>query len=549
MQTLVIGHRNPDMDAIVSALAYAELKKAQGENGVVAARCGGTNERIDFVLGKFGFEPPLFVTDVSPRIADVMETDVIMARDDEPVYHAVERIGEKRFRGLPVVDREGRCLGLISSFKISSHLFPPRHRVESSREVTASLVDICETVGGSWLTGAHDQTARPHVLVVAAMQTDSFQRRLESLDLTSTVLIVGDRANIHRIAIESGVRALIITGGFSASDEMIALAQERGVVLINSPHDTATTVLLARSAVRAVEMLYPEFMALTADRKLDEVRRELALSSQFAFPVLDEAGRLKGILSKSDFLKPVPRQLILVDHNELSQAVRGAETIPIVEILDHHRIGSVRTEGPILFLNRPVGSTSTIVATQYRAAGIEIPGNVAGILMAGLISDTLNLTSPTTTPIDHEVMAQLAGITGLDPTELASQIFSVGSPLLTMTADQAINADMKEYEDHGVHFTIAQIEELTSTHFEDKRPALLEALEKFREARGLLFAALLVTDVTTQQSVLLVRGSDSFCRLIDYPVVADHSWRLDGVVSRKKQLLPYLSGLLAKTTL
>ncbi len=546
METIVIGHRNPDMDAIVSALGYAEFKRLSGEPGVIAGRCGNTNQRIDFVLEKFGVPSPTFFGDMRPRVSDVMERNVVTASVGAPVYQAMLQIGENRFRGLPVVDGENRCVGLISSFKISRHLFPPPEEIQSTREVDASISNLCATIHGELLSGEICTKSERHILVVAAMYTASFRKRIQSLDLTRTVLIVGDRFNIQHISIQAGVKALVVTGGLEVGDDVLAAAKKKGTIVISSPYDTATTVLLARSSVTAERMLYADFDSIHPERTLDEARREVAMSSQFAFPVVGESGELEGILSKSDFLKPIPRQLILVDHNELSQAVNGAADIPIVEILDHHRIGAVSTDAPILFLNRPVGSTSTIVATCFEQAQIPIPKPIAGILMAGLISDTLNLTSPTTTDVDRRVMASLAEIAGVQPSKLAEEIFSVGSPLLTMTADQAVTADCKDYEEAGVKFSLAQIEELSFSHFPDKKDALVEALEKFRAARGLLFSALLVTDINTQNSVLIVRGDESFTRHIDYPSIEPHIWQLDGVVSRKKQLLPYLTGLLAR---
>lgn len=546
MQTFIFGHKNPDMDAIVSALGYAELKKAQGEENCVAARCGNTNGRIDYILERFGFEAPVYLGDVSPHVADVMERNVVSAHEDEPVYDAVERIGDSQFRGLPVVDSSGVCKGLISNLKITSYLFPPRHSPALSREVSTSLGGIIDTVAGELLVGESKTEIRSFLLLVASMQTETFKKRLAARDSRRVVLIVGDRENIHRIAIEARVQAIIFSGNISPSEEVIALAKANGVALVKSPYDTATSVLFARSAVHAGDMLQTDFLSLRPEMSLKEARRLVAMSPQFAFPVLDAKGQLKGILSKSDFLKPIPRRLILVDHNEMSQAVQGAELLPIVEILDHHRIGTIRTEGPILFLNRPVGSTSTIVATQYFLAGVPIPERVAGILMAGLISDTLNLSSPTTTEVDHDVMKRLSEITGVDPTELAESIFSVGSPLQTMSPKQAVTADMKEYEEEGQRFSIAQIEELSSSLFEEKRPALLEALGEIQESRALLFAALLVTDVNTQNSILLVQGSAEFCGQIDYPAEGEGTWRLDGVVSRKKQLLPHLTEVLSK---
>jgi manganese-dependent inorganic pyrophosphatase len=546
METIVIGHRNPDMDAIVSAIAYAELKRLSGEAGVVAGRCGNTNERIDFVLEKFGVESPQFYNDVRPRVADVMERNVVSAHIGSPVYGAMLQIGENRFRGLPVVDDDFRCVGLISGFKIGQHLFPPPDKIKQTREVDASLANLCATIHGRVLSGELTEDTQRYILVVAAMYTETFHKRADALELERTVVIVGDRFNIQSLAIKGGVRALVITGGLEAREDILAAARERGTVVISSPYDTATTVLLARSSITAERMLYADYESLDPDLPLEEARKEIALSSQFAFPVLGEDGRLQGILSKSDFLKPVSRQLILVDHNELSQAVKGADTVPVAEILDHHRLGTVSTATPILFLNRPVGSTSTIVATCYEQNGIAIPKPIAGILMAGLISDTLNLTSPTTTDVDRRVMTMLSQIVGVEPGKLAEEIFSVGSPLLTMSPEQAVAADCKEYLEGGSRFTVAQIEELSFSHFEEKKSVLVKSLEEFRASRELLFSALLVTDINTQNSILIVRGSEEFTRHIDYPEIEPHLWQLDGVVSRKKQLLPYITSLLAR---
>ena len=546
MQTLVIGHKNPDMDSICSAIGYAELKKAKGETNVRAARCGNTNQRIDYALKKFGYEAPLFVTSVRPRVEDVMNRDVLSVGPEEPVYEAFTRIGQNGLRGLPVVEKSARCVGLISTFKITQYLFPPREKIGLHREVRTALKEVIETIGGALLAGTPESDIRHFVLIVAAMELESFRRRLGSLDNQKAILIVGDRHDIQRLAIEQKVHAVIVTGGLKVDEAILRAADERGTVIISSPHDTATTVLLARSSVRAGEMLDDDIVSLAPDTPLDEAQRDLALSSQFAFPVLDQHRNLRGILAKGDFLKPIPRQLILVDHNELSQAVDGADLVPIAEILDHHRIGAPPTESPILFLNRPVGSTSTIVGTLFQQAGVPISKNLAGLLMCGMISDTLNLTSPTTTDVDRALMGELSALSGIDPAALATEIFSVGSPLQTMTPDEAVTADSKEYEHGSQSYTVAQIEELSFAPFNAKRSALLEALEALRAAKGYLFAALLITDINTQNSILLVRGDQSFTRLIDYPEAGEYGWRLDGVVSRKKQLLPYLTGLLAR---
>jgi manganese-dependent inorganic pyrophosphatase len=546
MQTLVIGHKNPDMDSICSAIGYAELKRAMGAKNVHAARCGNTNQRIDYALRKFGFEAPLFLTSVRPRVEDVMSRNVVSVGPEEPVYEAFTRIGQNGLRGLPVVDRSQRCVGLVSTFKITQYLFPPRDQVRLHREVRAALKDVIETIGGALLAGSPQSHIRRFLLIVAAMEIESFKRRLSNLDHERAVLIVGDRQDIQQFAIDQKLPAIIVTGGLEVDETILRQGEKQGTVIISSPHDTATTVLLARSAIRADEMLDDDFISVTPEMPLEEAQRDLALSSQFAFPALDQNHRLRGMVGKGDFLKPIPRQLILVDHNELTQAVDGADLVPIAEILDHHRIGAPPTESPILFLNRPVGSTSTIVATLFQQSGVPIPKNLAGLLMCGMISDTLNLTSPTTTNVDRDLMAELSALCGIASADLAAEIFSVGSPLLTMSPEEAVTADSKEYEQGPHRYTVAQIEELSFAPFNAKRDALLSALDAHRVAKAYLFAALLITDINTQNSILLVKGDPSFTRLIDYPEAGENGWQLDGVVSRKKQLLPYLTGLLAR---
>ena len=534
------------MDSIVSALAYAELKRLTGYVDVVAARAGNTNERIDFVLERFGVAPPMLINDLSPRVCDVMQPRVISVRADSPVYDAIQLIEQKRLRGLPVVDDANRCLGLLSAFKITHHLFPPRDEAASTRIITASLADIVTTFGGALITGSLSGEPREQLLMVGAMDAASFAPRLEHYRERHVILFVGDRPQIQQLAIAARVHAIVVTGGLALAEEMRAAARVGGVTLISSPHDTATTVLLARGAVRIEQMIEREVSTFHPDTPLDDARRVAAESAAFLFPVLDDAGGLVGILSKSDFLKEIPRQLILVDHNELAQAVRGADRVPIVEILDHHKLGGFASDTPILFVNNPVGSTSTIIALRYREAGVPVPKPIAGLLMAGLISDTLNLTSPTATAVDRAVLTELAEIAGCEPAQLSEQIFSVGSPLLTMTPEQAIQADAKAYAESGHRFTVAQVEELTFAHFPEKHAALLEALERHRRREGLLFATLLVTDINDQTSLLLACGEEAFLKTIDYPEHAPFIWTLAGVVSRKKQLLPYLLSCLER---
>jgi manganese-dependent inorganic pyrophosphatase len=545
-EIFVIGHRNPDTDAICSAIGYAEFKRRTGMPEAVAARCGDTNDRINFVLETFGVPAPRFVADVSPKVRDVMQAHVLSVTADATAAEALGLMDEHNIRVLPVLDAGRRCRGLLSLFKLSKFLFPAANRLIDSRRVFSSLNNLAKTLGGKLLIGHEAEREEELVLMIGAMKIESFAERLEKLQPEKLAVVVGDRSNIQELAIRAGVRALIVTGGFAVEPQILEAARKNGVSLISSPHDTSTTASLCRSAVAIRHMLNEEFLSFREDAPLSAAKIEAASSGFAAFPITDEEGRTVGVLSKADFLKPVERKLILVDHNELSQAVQGADEVEILEIIDHHRLGALTTPQPILFRNEPVGSTSTIVADCFFRHGVELPKPVAGLLLAGLVSDTLNLTSPTTTARDSEILGKLEEIAGVDAREFTDKLFASGSLLTLKPAPQAITTDAKEYRENGATFSVAQIEEVGFDQFWKRKDELLAALEDYRRGRNYLFSALMVTDVTSQQSLMLVAGQKKFVDRIDYPEPEPGVFELRDVVSRKKQLLPYLTHCLQR---
>jgi len=545
MQTIVIGHRNPDTDAICSAIAYAEFKRKMGMADVVAARAGDTNERIDFVLKKFGFPTPDFLSDLTPKVADLMDTAAISVPYDSSVYQAIKLIRDSNLRALPVADAENRCVGILSGWKVTHYLFPPTDEALNLGLLNAAISNIVNSFSGEYLVGEPDSSQRRLDIVVGAMSLESLAPRLKRNDPAEVVLFVGDREDIQLAAIDAGVLAIVITGGIGASAKVRAAAQEAGTLLISSRFDTTTSAMLSRGAVRVEQMIEPLVTSFWPEMPLHTARQLAANSPHFVFPVLDEGKRLVGILAKSGFLRPLPRQLILVDHNELSQAVKGAEELPIIEVLDHHRVG-FSTDIPILFWNSPLGSTSTLVALSYEQQGIKMDPAIAGLLMAGLISDTLNLTSPTTTPVDARVLDDLSRIAGVTPAKLAEEIFAVGSPLRTLPSKAVIVADCKDYKEGDFRFSVSQIEELGFSCFSAKQEDLFRALEEYRSSQNAYFSALLVTDVNTHNSLLLVAAPSEFLNTIQYTNLAPNLYELPGVVSRKKQLVPYLLDCLQK---
>jgi manganese-dependent inorganic pyrophosphatase len=544
-ETLVIGHRNPDIDAICSAIGYAEFKRRTGLKDAVAARCGDCNERTDFVLKTFGVPAPRFVADVSPQVRDVMVDKVVAVSPRTSICEAMSVMDQRNIRVLPILDADHRCRGLLSVFKASKFFFPSPNRIFDSRRIVSSIQGLSKTLGGSILCGYSDEVEEDLILMVAAMKPISFSERLKNYTAQKLVVVVGDREDIQRTAIQNGVRVVVVTGGQAVSEEIQATARHHAVSLILSPHDSATTAMLCRAAIPVERLLRDDFLSFRADEKLADIQRIAAASAFQAFPVVDGDDRVVGMLSKSDFLKQIRRRLILVDHNELSQAVQGADQMEIIEVIDHHRIGAFTTHQPILFRNEPVGSTSTIVADCFFQTGVELPQAIAGLLLAGLVSDTLNLTSPTTTPRDAAVLTRLEAIAQVDATRFTEKLFSSGSVLTAKPAAQAITTDCKEYSERGHRFSVAQIEEVGFEQFNARKTEVAAALEAYRSNHEYLFSALLVTDVVVQNSLLLVAGEGGFLRTIGYPEREPGVFELNGVVSRKKQLLPFLTDCLS----
>ncbi|HTV75842.1 MAG TPA: putative manganese-dependent inorganic diphosphatase [Candidatus Baltobacteraceae bacterium] len=539
-EIFVIGHRNPDTDAICSAIGYAEFKQRTGTPQAVAARCGDTNDRIDFVLQTFGAPAPRFVADVSPKVSDVMQRHVMSVSPDSLAADALHLMDERNIRIMPVLDGKQRCCGLLSLFKLSKFLFPSANRLVDSRRVLSSLKNLTETLHGKLLVSFEPEREEELIMIIGAMSVKSFAERLKTFLHEKLIVVVGDRQDIQETAIEEGVRVIIVTGGIQVEKSVLEMARRERVSIISSPHDTSTTSTLCRAAVAVRHVLNEEFICFQENAPLAAACEEARVSGHQIFPVLNAENKVAGILSKTDFLKNISRKLILVDHNEMSQAVQGADEVEIIEIIDHHRIGALTTTQPILFRNEPVGSTSTIVAGCFLQSGVELPSNIAGLLLAGVVSDTLNLTSPTSTPRDAEILKKLEEISGANARAFAEKFFASGSLLTMKPASQVITTDCKEYVEGNAKFSIAQIEEMGFEQFWKRNVELIEALEAYRSRNKYFFSALFVTDVSTQSSLLLIVGDKAFVRRIGYPNVEPGIYELGNVVSRKKQLLPYL---------
>lgn len=540
-----MGHKNPDADAICAAIGHAAYLRAMGEEDVVAARCGEVPPRVRVVLEQAGLPAPILVDDVRPTAGSICRKSVVAVRQDDTFLKAYRLMVDNGVRAVPVLNDDGEVRGLLHFLDLLQLLLPAATDGVDVKLLHASLENIGVTLGASAEHGASPPLEEEDlIMMVGASSQATVGMRLEAARAEGKVgkylVICGDRPYVHQQAVDYGARALLVTGGNQPSAEIMARAKAAGIIVICSPHDTATTVKLALCARKVNNIISEDFMALASNQVMSRFTRRVASSGQDLFPVV-EAGtrRLLGVFSKSDLVNPPRTRLSLVDHNEFSQAVNGVEEAAVVEILDHHRLsGDLVTRDPVRFINEPVGSSSTIVARRFREQNLVPDAAVALCLCAGLVSDTLNLTSPTTTPLDGEMLDWLSELAGVNADEFAEGFFSSGSLLLHADAEAIVGTDRKEFNEEEIFLSLSQVEETSLKGLPKRKAELLSELERLRTEKGYALCAILVTDIRRLDSVLLAVGKESLLSRLPFDRTGPNEFSSPGVVSRKKQLFP-----------
>ena len=543
----IFGHKNPDADAICSALAYEAYKHAIGQTEYIAARCGNSNARIDAILERFKTPLPRFIGDVTPRVGNIMQNTVRTVTKQSTCAGALELIDQYDVRALPVVDDGGQIEGIVSIFQLGEFFIPKPNESRTMRRVKTCVESIIDSLNATVLHADNIDEIEELFVRIGAMDIRSFGSHHKENGLPSdrSIIVVGDRRDIQERCLELGVRLLVITGALEVDKEVIERARECNVSLIVSPYDSATTSWIIRTATHIDGLFEPKVSCFSAEDHISSVKRRIANNNDPLYLVVNEEKQLIGVFSKSDILRPSRTRIALVDHNELGQAVKGASEVQITEILDHHRLGNIPTEQPILFINRPVGSTCSIVADLFKTHKLTPEENIAGIMMAGIISDTLLLNSPTATPLEGELLDWLSPIAGIEPEALADIMFTAGSVVINSKPAEVISSDCKIYDEGELRFSVSQIEELGFDKFWENEDALGKALEAYRVKEELFFSFLLVTDINSHDSLLVVSANDELKASINYPQRGQSNiYELSGIVSRKKQLIPYISSLL-----
>jgi manganese-dependent inorganic pyrophosphatase len=536
-QAYVTGHRNPDLDSIGSAIGYAELKNALDDgNEYVPARLGPVNAQTSWALERSGASEPEFLPHIKLRVRDVMGGCDVTASPEDPVRGAGMAMAEEGLDVVPVVADDGTLAGVLTE-NVLARLYVRDSRGPSDfGERPVPLESIRETLGGEVLVPAdHQVTGRLYVL---SMDEDAMAEIVGAGDIA----VVGNLPDLQRRAVELGVDLLVLSNGTRPSDEVLDAARSRGTSVVVSPLDSYVSARMVSLAVPCERIMDHEPLTVGLDDVLEDVVREILEVDYRAAVVLDR-GRPVGVVSRSNLVDPAPRKVLLVDHAEQGQSVVGIERADIVEILDHHHVGSIETRQPVRATFDPVGSTATLVTERFRAAGLEPSREAGKMLLAAVMSDTVVLTSPTTTDRDRTVASWLGELVEEDAEAFGMEMFQESSDVSALSAAEIVGRDAKEYElDSGGSLLVAQVE-VVGDDLLERRDELSEALEAAREDGRHAVAALMVTDIVRRGTTLLVAGdSGSVARA--FGGASDGAIDLPGVMSRKKQVVPKLLGAL-----
>ena len=545
-KTMVIGHRNPDTDSICSAICYANLKQAVTGEEYMPARAGHVNGETQFVLDYFGAEEPQLVEDVRTQVRDIEIRKTKGVADNISLKRAWNIMQENNVVTIPSVREDGTLEGLITVGDITKTYM---NIYDSSilSKANTQYSNIIETLEAELIIGSAEAYFDQGKVLIAAANPDLMEFYIEPHDL----VILGNRYESQLCAIEMGADCIIVCEGAAVSMTIKKIAQERGCTIIATTYDTYTAArLINQSMPISYFMTREHLITFNSDDYIDEIREVMASKRHRDFPILDKDGYYLGMISRRNLLGAKGKQVILVDHNEKNQAVAGIENAEILEIIDHHRLGTIQTMSPVFFRNQPLGCTATIIYQMYQEAGIKVEPKIAGLLCSAIVSDTLLFRSPTCTPVDEMAASALADIAGIDIEKYAMEMFSAGSNLKDKSDEEIFYQDFKRFTSGKVTIGVGQITSLNGGEL-DKLKGRMEAfMEKALENNGLNMIFFMLTNILTETTELICEGQGALqlagkafhqdIELLEEEGLKEPVLRLPGVVSRKKQLIPEL---------
>jgi len=530
----IFGHKNPDTDTICSAIAYAYLKNTQSE-GHIPARLGDLNRETQFVLDRFSVEVPLLLPHVYLRAEDVMTTQIISAPTTCTIHDIGRLMHEHHIHAVPIIDEVGRVAGVVTERTLARNYLKELH-VQGLQDTPTKLSKIAATLGGQLVVGDPATTVQGKV-VTGAMSPEAMIGYIAPGDLVA----LGNRENAQEAALRRGISCLIITGNFNPSPAIQNLAGELGAAIIVSPHGTFTTTRLINLSVSTMQMLDSKVLTVTPKTLVRDITSDLVESKAEIGLVNDSQGRLIGVLTKSDLVTKRRRRVILVDHSERSQSAEGIEKAEILEIIDHHRLGGLETAGPLLAVIAPVGCTATLVLRRYQELGETPPRAMAGLMVAAILSDTMLLKSPTTTPEDVKAIETLGQILGEDPMAFGREMYNAKFDIATLSPEGIVTNDLKTFELGKVRAGVGQIEVADKDPILARKADILAAMAEYQDKKDFDLMVLMVSDILLEGSELLVVGHTRLVEKAFGVSLTEQAVFLPGVLSRKKQVVPPLS--------
>ena len=532
----VIGHKNPDTDSICSAIAYADLRQKVTGQVHEAKRAGHVNDETAYVLDRFGVEAPKLLTDVRLQVRDLDIHEMQGLKPNASIRDTWERMRQEQAKTLPIV-KDDELVGVVSTGDIAKS-YMDVYDSEILSKARTQYRNIVKTLDGTMITGNEHGYFMRGKVAIGASSPNLMEEFIEKDDL----VILGDREEAQACAVNIDASCMVICKDAEVSPKLIQKAKEQSIVIIQTPYDTFTTARLINQSIPV--KFYMTSGPLTMFRMndyVDDIKDIMAKKRFRDFPILDRHGRFKGFISRRRFLGASKKKVILVDHNERSQAVDGIEEAEIIEI-DHHRLGDIETVSPITFRNQPVGCTATIINQMYEENEIEVPREIAGLLCGAIISDTLLFRSPTCTPLDERTAKKLAKISDIDLEQMAQEMFNAGSNLKGKSAEDICFQDFKQFTVNDTIFGVGQITSMSKEELAAIRDMMTEHLPKVLEAHNLNMIYFMLTDILAESTELLCVGTGArgiALSAFDLPDNAK-SLILKGVVSRKKQLIPVL---------
>ncbi len=532
----VIGHKNPDTDSVCAAIAYAELKREITGKNYIAARCGHLNEETQYVLKRFNVQAPVYITDVRSQVRDMEMHTVAADSGLLSLKKAASLMHEAEVVTLCITNN-GKLSGLVTSDDIVRAYMDVYDDEILSRAGTP-YSNIIETLEGELITGDINATMDRGKVVIAAGNPETLEDSIKPGDF----VILGNRYDTQLCAIEMEAGCIIVCDGAKVSESITRLAGEKGAAIIVTPHNTFTAARLIHQSLPVKAIMKREgLISFRMDEHIEDIESTIVKLRHRYFPVLDKRDNYVGMISRRNFLGVKKKQLILVDHNEKGQAVNGMEDAEILEIIDHHRLGTVNTMSPVFFRNQPLGSSSTIIYLMYNENHVEIRPEIAGLMLSAILSDTLMYKSPTCTEIDRAAGEELSRIAGVDYIRFAREMFRAGANLEKKTADEIIRQDFKRFSIGEKTIGIGQINAMDTEELKSIREKVLPEFEKMREKTGLDMIFFLLTDIIGENSEVLFDGKESEWIIENaFPCIPEdeRSAMLPGIVSRKKQFLP-----------